>query len=84
MVEVDSNRAADKAGTGEWKKFRDHGILCTSLLDDFQKHYRDRVFTKNDFLLLLERLLIVSQFSTTEYFFPAVLDVKEDVKLPNS
>ena len=32
------------------------------------------VFTQSDFLLLLEKLLIISSLSPSEYFFPAVLN----------
>ena len=44
----------------------------------------EQVYTKDRFILLLEGLLIVSKCSEYEYFFPAVLDVKEDIKMSNS
>ena len=84
VAEVDPTRATDEPCPGEWEIFRDHGILCTSLLDGFPKHYVEQVFTKDRFILLLEQLFIVSKSSEDEYFFPAVLDVKEDIKMPNS
>ena len=36
------------------------------------------VFTPSDFLLLLEKLLIISPLSPTEYFFPAVLSTTSE------
>ena len=77
VAEVDST---NDSCPGEWNKFRDHGILSTKLLDE---HYVDQVFTK-DIIFLLKQLLIISKSSEEEYFFPAVLDVKEDIKMPNS
>ena len=83
-AEVDPTRASDEPCPGEWEIFRDHGILCTSLLDEFPKHYVKGVFTKERFILLLEELLIVSKSAEDEYFFPAILDVKEDIEIPPS
>ena len=84
VAKVDPARAAGEPCPGEWEKFRDHGILCTSLLDEFPKHYVKGIFTKDRFILLLEELLIVSKSSEDEYFFPAILDIKEDREIPNS
>ena len=84
-AEVDPTRAADEPCPGEWETFRDHGILYTSLLHEFRKHYVEQVFTKDRFIFLLEQLFIASKSSKGKiYFFPAVLDVKEDIKMPNS
>ena len=60
---------------GEWKKFRDNGILTLEFLEELQSHYVPGVFTPSDLLLLLEKLLIISPLSATEYFFPAVLSM---------
>ena len=49
------------------------------MLQEFESHYLEGVFTARDFLLLLEKLLVIAPLSsteplsTTEYFFPAVL-----------
>ena len=84
-AEVDPTKATDEPCPGEWETFRDHGILCTSLLEyEFPKHYVEQVFTKDRFILLLEKLFIISKSSEDEYFFPAILDVKEDTEIPNS
>ena len=87
-VVVDPTTAATEPCPGEWKEFRDHGTLYTSLLREFPKHYVNEVFTEKKLLKLLQKLLIVSKYSKSseeEYFFPAILDVKEDnTGVPNS
>ena len=84
VAKIDPARAAGEPCPGEWEEFRDHGILCTSFLDEFPKHYVKGFFTKDIFLYLLKELLIVFKSSEDEYFFPAILDVKEDIEIPNS
>ena len=87
-VVVDPTTAATEPCPGEWKEFRDHGTLYIGLLRKFPRHYVNEVFTEDGFLELLEKLLIVSKYSKSSaeecYFFPAILDVKEDIKMPNS
>ena len=74
-AEADPSRAADLATTGDWQSFRDGGVLTLKFLEEFKSHYVTKVFTPSDFLLLLEKLLIISPLSPTEYFFPAVLSM---------
>ena len=74
-AEADPSRAADLAMTGDWQSFRDRGVLTLKFLEEFKSHYVAEVFTPSDFLLLLEKLLIISPLSPTEYFFPAVLSM---------
>ena len=74
-AEADPSRAADVATTGDWQSFRDRGVLALKFLEEFKSHYVAEVFTPSDFLLLLEKLLIISPLSPTEYFFPAVLSM---------
>ena len=74
-AEADPSRAADLAMTGDWQSFRDRGVLTLKFLEEFKSHYVAEVFTPSDFLLLLEKLLIISPLSLTEYFFPAVLSM---------
>ena len=85
---VRPTRKSKKACSGKWKNFRDHATLYTSLLREFPRHYVNEVFTEDEFLKLLEKLLIVSKYSKSSadkcYFFPAILDVKEDIEIPNS
>ena len=80
-AEAGSTVATDRAMTGEWKKFRDSGILTLKFLERFKEHYVDGVFTANEFLVLLQKLLIVSPLSTTEYFFPAILKMTADSQI---
>ena len=75
VAEADPSRAADVATTGDWQSFRDGGVLTLKFLEEFKSHYVTKVFTPSDFLLLLEKLLIISPLSPTEYFFPAVLSM---------
>ena len=78
---ADPHKAREHATTGDWKKFRDHGILTLDFLKESSDHYVDEIFTANDFLVLLEKLLIISQLSPTEYFFPAILDMTAEVRI---
>ena len=74
-AEADPSRAADMTTTGDWQSFRDRGVLTLKFLEEFKSHYVAEVFTPSDFLLLLEKLLIISPLSPIEYFFPAVLSM---------
>ena len=77
-AEADPSRAADLATTGDWQSFRDRGVLTLKFLEEFKSHYVAKVFTPSDFLLLLEKLLIISPLSPTKYFFPAVLSMTSE------
>ena len=79
-AEADPTKAADKATTGDWQNFRDNGILTLKFLEEFRDHYVEGIFTASDFLVLLEKLLIVSRLSTTDYFFPAILKMTAEAK----
>ena len=47
------------------------------MLVKFSKHYRDDLFTPNDFLKVLISLLIVTEVRSGEYLVPCVLDVSD-------
>ena len=79
-AEADPTKAADQAITGDWQKFRDNGILTLKFLNEFRDHYVEGIFAASDFLVLLEKLLIVSRLSTTDYFFPAILKMTAEAK----
>ena len=79
-AEADPTKAADQAITGDWKKFRDNGILTLKFLKKFRDHYVEGIFTASDFLVLLQKLLIVSRLSTTDYFFPAILKMTAEAQ----
>ena len=57
---ADPTKAACHAMTGDWQKFRDNGILTLDFLEEFKDHYVKGLFTASDFLVLLEKLLIIS------------------------
>ena len=78
---ADPTKAADLAITGDWQKFRDNGILTLDFLEDFKNHYVEGIFTARDFLVLLEKSLVVSRLSRTEYFFPAILNMTTEAKI---
>ena len=79
-AEADPTKAADQATTGDWQNFRDNGILTLKFLKEFRDHYVEGIFTPSDFLVLLEKLLIVSRLSTTDYFFPAILKMTAEAQ----
>ena len=80
-AEADPTKAANLATTGDWQNFRDRGILTLKFLEEFKSHYVEGIFTPTDFLLLLEKLLVISPLSTDEYFFPAVLSMTPESRV---
>ena len=69
--------------SGRWQKFRDHGILSLELLQlkEFNKHYIPDIFTPVDLVKLFKKLLIIADFSVSEYIMPALLPVLETEKV---
>ena len=80
-VEADPKKGTGGTISGEWKKFRDSGIITLTTMEEFKSHYMKGLFTATDFLLLLEKLLVVSPLSATEYFFPAVLNMTPESQI---
>ena len=80
-AEADPTKAANLATTGDWQNFRDRGILTLKFLEEFKSHYVEGIFTPSDFLLLLEKHLVISPLSATEYFFPAVLSMTPESRV---
>ena len=80
-AEADPTKATDQPMTGDWQRFRDNGVLNLKFLREFKSHYVEGVFTASDFLVLLEKLLVVSQLSPTDYFFPAILKMTAKAKI---
>ena len=66
-----------------WQIFRDHGRFSLGFLsnDRFQKHYVPGLFTPKELVKLFRKLLIIAEFSGSEYFMPALLPVLEDEKV---
>ena len=69
-----------------YRKLHDEGIFDSDLIDAMDLNFVDGLFTKKDFLLLMEHLLILSPLKDDElqqYFIPVALKgchVEEDVK----
>ena len=81
-AEKSTTEALDVATTG-CKAFRDKGILTLDFLKEFKKHYVDGIFTAENFLTLLQKLLIVSKLSRNRYFFPAILNSTKECQIVN-
>ena len=72
-----------RALSGSWQKFKDHGIVSLDLLQEkeFNKHYVPDIFTPVDLVKLFRKLLIIADFSASEYIMPALLPVLETEKV---
>ena len=57
----------------KWLRFRDQGIVRREFLEEFPRHYKDKLFTPDDLLRLFEHLLILAPLSPEEYFMPSLL-----------
>ena len=66
-----------------WQIFRDHGRFSLRFLANaqFQKHYVPGLFTPKELVKLFSKLLIIAEFSGSEYFMPALLPVLDDEKV---
>ena len=66
--------------TGEWQKFRDHGLVSVEFLsrECFCKHYAAGLFTPADLVKLFRDLLILADFSDSELFVPCLLRILND------
>ena len=73
-----------EAITGEWKRFRDEGVVTLRTLEDkrFSCHYTPKLFTPTDLIKLFRGLLIFAPLTTDEYFMPSLLPMipAEEVK----
>ena len=57
----------------KWLRFRDQGIVRREFLEEFPRHYKDKLFTPDDLLCLFYHLLILAPLSEEEYFMPSLL-----------
>ena len=64
--------------SGDMQKFRDHGRFTLKFLGKFKKHYVPGLFTSKELVKLFKKLLIIAEFSSTEFFMPVLLPVLED------
>ena len=60
---------------GEWRKFQDYGLVTAEFLSVFRDHYVEGIFTPQELIKLFKALLILADFSTTEFFMPALLRI---------
>ena len=70
----DSSKCEFVARAGEWKKFSEYGLVSSSFLDTFEKHYVPGVFTSQELIKLFRALLILADFPKPGYhFMPCLL-----------
>ncbi|XP_064400715.1 uncharacterized protein LOC135346877 isoform X4 [Halichondria panicea] len=80
-AEVKSHSTLSSGGIeAEWKRFRDEGIINLKFLRFFEKHYVEGIFSPEDMLLIMKKLLVIAPIplveSTThqvEFFMPSLL-----------
>ena len=72
----------------EWKRFRDEGIITVKFLQFFEKHYVEGIFSPEDMLLIMKKLLVIAPIplveSTThqaEFFMPSLLKSVQPAEL---
>ena len=70
----DCSKCEFVARAGEWKKFSEYGLVSSSFLDTFKKHYVPGVFTSQELIKLFRALLILADFPKPGYhFMPCLL-----------
>ena len=57
------------AREGEWKNFSEYGLVSSSFLDTFEKHYVPGVFTSQELIKLFRALFILADFPKPGYYF---------------
>ena len=70
------------ARMGDWKKFRDFGLITEAILTAFPSHYSPGIFTVDHLLTLFRALLVIADFQKDdqeeqEYFMPCLLHTIE-------
>ena len=59
----------------EWRKFQDYGLVTAEFLSEFNDHYVEDIFTPKELIKLFKALLVLADFSATEFFMPALLRI---------
>ena len=59
----------------EWRKFQDYGLVTAEFLGEFNDHYVEDIFTPEELIKLFKALLVLANFSATEFFMPALLRI---------
>ena len=57
------------AREGEWANFSEYGLVSSSFLDTFEKHYVPGVFTSQELIKLFQALFILADFPKPGYYF---------------
>ncbi|XP_064394889.1 uncharacterized protein LOC135342162 isoform X2 [Halichondria panicea] len=72
----------------EWKRFRDEGIITVKFLQFFEKHYVEGIFSPEDMLLIMKKLLVIapiplveSPTHQAEFFMPSLLKSVQPAEL---
>ena len=61
----------------ERRKFHDYGLITAEFLAEFNDHYVEGIFTPKELIKLFKALLVLADFSATEFFMPALLRILE-------
>ena len=65
----DGSKCECVAREGEWKNFSEYGLVSSSFLDTFERHYVPGVFTSQELIKLFRALLILADFPKPGYYF---------------
>ena len=69
------NQDASIARDVEFQRFQDHALVTSKFLKFFDKHYVPDLFTPCELVKLFRAILILADFSSTEYFMPCLLEI---------
>jgi hypothetical protein len=65
----DGSKRECVAREGEWANFSEYGLVSSSFLDTFEKHYVPGVFTSQELIKLFRALFILADFPKPGYYF---------------
>ena len=66
--------SSEKPLTGDWKHFRDHGVVSEECLEQFPRHYVPGIFTKEHLSKLLMSLLVFAEIPAPDWVKDAARD----------
>ena len=65
----------------DWRKFQDYGVVTAEFLGKFNDHYVEGIFTPKELIKLFKALLVLINFSPTEFFMPALLRILDSEEI---
>ena len=65
----------------ELQEFKHHALFTMEFLDGFPKHYIPGLFTSEELVKLFKSFHVMSEYTGTKFFMPALLSVLDDVEL---